>query len=69
MEIGGTRLTQTDANYFMNAGIYNWFRFNFEYDRLPHVLANNAQTIYAEAAPGLFFINGSAPRPPSCKPR
>jgi MtrB/PioB family decaheme-associated outer membrane protein len=60
VEIGGTRLTQTDANYFMNAGVYNWFKFNFEYDRLPHVLANNAQTIYAEAAPGLFFINGPA---------
>ena len=58
-EMGGTRLTQTDANYYANAGIYNWFRFDFEYDRIPHVLANNAQTIYAEAAPGLFFINGS----------
>ncbi|RPI11334.1 MAG: MtrB/PioB family decaheme-associated outer membrane protein [Zetaproteobacteria bacterium] len=58
LEIGGSDLTRTDAYYFMNAGIYNWFKFNFEYDRIPHVLANNAQTIYAEAAPGLFFING-----------
>jgi MtrB/PioB family decaheme-associated outer membrane protein len=58
LEIGGTHLTQSDANYYMNAGMYNRFKFEFEYDRLPHVIAHNARTIYAEAAPGLFFING-----------
>jgi MtrB/PioB family decaheme-associated outer membrane protein len=57
VEIGGTHLTQTDARYFMNAGVYNRFKFNFEYDRLPHVLAHNARTIYDEPSVGQFTID------------
>lgn len=57
MEIGGINATRTDAYYFMNAGIYNRFKFNFEYDRIPHVLANNARTIYDEPSAGQFTID------------
>jgi len=48
----GTNLTRMDANYYLNAGLYNYLRFNFEFDRTPHTIANNAQTIYDEFSPG-----------------
>ncbi len=58
LEIGGTNLSRMDANYYMNAGLYNYLRFNFEFDRIPHVIAHNAQTIYLETSPGIFRIPG-----------
>ena len=59
MEIGGTNLTRMDANYYMNAGRYNYLRFNFEFDRIPHVIAHNARTIYVESEQGIFKIPAS----------
>ncbi|HLB11821.1 MAG TPA: MtrB/PioB family decaheme-associated outer membrane protein, partial [Dehalococcoidia bacterium] len=60
LEIGGTNLTRMDANYYMNAGLYNYLRFNFEFDRIPHVISHSAQTIYNEVSPGVFQIPGGA---------
>jgi MtrB/PioB family decaheme-associated outer membrane protein len=60
LEMGGTDLTRMDANYYMNAGVYNYLRFNFEFDRLPHNISNTAQTIFTEGAPGIFTIQGGA---------
>ena len=48
VEIGGTNLTRMDAKYYLNAGRYNYLRFNFEFDRIQHVIAHNARTIYDE---------------------
>jgi MtrB/PioB family decaheme-associated outer membrane protein len=56
LELGGTYLTRKDASYFLEAGRYNFYRFNFEFDRLPHTIANNAQTIYAEPTEGIFRL-------------
>jgi len=58
LEIGGTNLTRMDANYYLNAGVYNYLRFNFEFDRIPHVISHTAQTIYDEVSPGIFRIPG-----------
>ncbi len=60
LEMGGTDLTRMDATYYLNAGRYNYLRFNFEYDRLPHDIANNAQTIFTEGTPGNYTIQGGA---------
>ncbi len=60
LEIGGTNLTRMDANYYMNAGLYNYLRFNFEFDRIQKVIAHNAQTIYDEPSPGIFTISDPA---------
>ena len=60
LEMGGTDLTRMDANYYLNAGRYNYFRFNFEFDRLPHNISNTAQTIFTEGGPGKFTIQGGA---------
>jgi MtrB/PioB family decaheme-associated outer membrane protein len=56
VEIGGTDLTRMDANYYANYRMYNYFGFNFEFDRIPHVFAHNAQTIYNEFSDGIFTI-------------
>jgi MtrB/PioB family decaheme-associated outer membrane protein len=58
LEMGGTDLTRMDANYYLNAGRYNYLRFNFEFDRLPHNISHTAQTIYNEVSPGIFQIPG-----------
>ncbi len=60
LEIGGTNLTRMDANYYMNAGMYNYLRFNFEFDRIPHVISHTAQTIYNEGPEGVFRIPAGA---------
>src|SRR5512139_1203408 len=57
LEVGGTNLSRMDANYYLNTGRYNYFGFNFEFDRLPHTIATNAQTIYDEFSPGIFTIS------------
>lgn len=58
LEMGGTDLTRMDANYYLNAGRYNYLRFNFEFDRLPHNISHTAQTIFNEGSPGIFQIPG-----------
>ncbi len=60
LEMGGTDVTRMDANYYLNAGLYNYLRFNFEFDRLPHNISNTAQTIFTEGGPGNFTIQGGA---------
>ena len=56
VEFGGTDLTRMDANYYLNAGLYNHFQFNFEFDRTPHVISHTAQTIYDEPSAGIFRL-------------
>lgn len=60
LEFGGTNLTRMDANYYLNAGKYNYLRFNFEFDRIQHVIGHTAQTIYNETSTGVFSIPGGA---------
>ncbi|HSB79769.1 MAG TPA: MtrB/PioB family outer membrane beta-barrel protein, partial [Candidatus Methylomirabilis sp.] len=60
LEFGGTNLTRMDANYYLNAGMYNYLRFNFEFDRIPHVIGHTAQTFYDQTSPGIFTIPGGA---------
>jgi MtrB/PioB family decaheme-associated outer membrane protein len=58
--MGGTYLTRKDASYYLETGKYNYYRFTFEFDRLPHTIANNARTIYTEPLEGIFRIPGGA---------
>ncbi|HSB68910.1 MAG TPA: MtrB/PioB family decaheme-associated outer membrane protein [Candidatus Methylomirabilis sp.] len=60
VEIGGTNLSRMDANYYLNAGQYNYWKLNFEFDRIQHVIGHTAQTIYDEFSPGIFTIPGGA---------
>lgn len=61
LEFGGTNLSRMDANYYLNAGKYNYLRFSFEFDRTQHVIGHSAQTIYDENGTGVFTIpNGAA---------
>ena len=62
LEVGGTNLSRMDANYYLNTGLYNYFGFNFEFDRTPHTIANNAQTIYDEFSQGIFTISNPVRR-------
>ncbi len=56
LEMGGTDLTRMDASYWLNAGIYNRLRFNFQFDRQPHNISHTAETIFNEGADGKFVI-------------
>lgn len=60
MELGGVNLNRTDAYYFMNYGRYNYYKFFFEFDRIPHTIANNAQTIFDERDQGVFNVRPGA---------
>jgi MtrB/PioB family decaheme-associated outer membrane protein len=62
LELGGTNMTRVDGNYFLRAGWYNALQLDFEFDRLPHLIAINPLTIYTEAAQGKFIL---PPGPPT----
>ena len=60
LEIGGTNLSRMDAYYYMNAGQYNFWKLNFDFNRTPHTIGHTAQTIFDEFSPGKFTIPGGA---------
>ncbi|HKC95760.1 MAG TPA: hypothetical protein VKB81_17240, partial [Nitrospira sp.] len=51
-ELGGTNMTRTDGSFFLNGGRYNSFRFDFDYDRLPHTIGVNRSMIYSDVGLG-----------------
>jgi len=59
LEIGGVNMTRTDGYYYLQAGKYNAFQFDFAYDRLPHTFGLNRQTIYNESSQGKFTLDAS----------
>ncbi|HEY3196512.1 MAG TPA: hypothetical protein VGJ57_00740, partial [Nitrospirales bacterium] len=61
LEFGGTNMTRTDGSYFLRAGRYNTFQFDFEFDRLPHTIGLNRTTIYGEADNGRFTLPAGPP--------
>jgi len=56
-ELGGTNMTRTDAFFFLNGGRYNSFRFDFDYDRLPHTIGVNRSMIYSDVGLGDLQLN------------
>jgi MtrB/PioB family decaheme-associated outer membrane protein len=61
LEFGGINMTRTDGSYFLRAGRYNTFQFDFEFDRLPHTIGLNRTTIYGEADTGRFTLPAGPP--------
>ncbi len=59
LEVGGNNMTRKDGHYYLQAGRYNAFQFDFEYDRLPHIFGLNRQTIYTESSQGIFTLDSS----------
>jgi hypothetical protein len=56
LEFGGTNMTRTDANFFLTGGAYNQLRFDFDYDRQPHIIGLNRSTIYTDVGGGTFVL-------------
>ncbi len=51
-EFGGKDMTRRDGSFFLHGGRYNAFRFDFDYDRQPHLIGLNRTMIYADAGVG-----------------
>jgi MtrB/PioB family decaheme-associated outer membrane protein len=52
LEFGGRDMTRTDGSFFLRGGQYNAYRFDFDYDRLPHLIGLNRSMIYTDAGMG-----------------
>lgn len=59
LELGGTNMTRTDANFFLKTGRYNAFQFDFDYNRQPHIIGLNRAMIYADAGLGDFRLSSA----------
>ena len=59
LEIGGVNMTRTDGHYYLQAGRYNVFQFDFAYDRLPHTFGVNRTTIFSQPSQGIFTLDTS----------
>ena len=56
LELGGTNMTRTDGYYFLSGGLYNAFRFDFDYNRQPHIIGLNRATIFTDVGGGTFVL-------------
>ncbi len=63
LELGGRNMTRTDGSFFLRAGEYNTVKFDFGYDRLPHVIGLNRATIYRHQGDGTFSLPGGPLNP------
>jgi len=58
LELGGKNMTRTDGSFFLRAGEYNTVKFDFGYDRLPHMIGLNRTTIYRHQGDSAFSLPG-----------
>jgi MtrB/PioB family decaheme-associated outer membrane protein len=62
VEMGGDKIGQTDQEFFLTAeGLGRW-KFDFEWNQIPHVYSTNGRTLATETSPGVLTL--PTPRPP-----
>ena len=59
VELGGANMTRTDAFFFLNGGWYNAFKFDFDYNRQPHIIGLNRSMIYTDVGLGDFRLSST----------
>jgi MtrB/PioB family decaheme-associated outer membrane protein len=61
-ELGGSLIGQEDQEFFLTTGRTGIWRFDFDWNQIPHLLSTNARTLATETAPGVLTL--PTPRPP-----
>jgi MtrB/PioB family decaheme-associated outer membrane protein len=61
-EMGGEKIGQDDQEFFLSTGRTGVWRFDFDWDQIPHLLSTNARLLATETALGVFTL--PTPRPP-----
>jgi MtrB/PioB family decaheme-associated outer membrane protein len=62
VEMGGDKIGQTDQEFFLSAEGRGRWKFDFEWDQIPHIYSTNGRTLATETAPGVLTL--PTPRPP-----
>jgi MtrB/PioB family decaheme-associated outer membrane protein len=62
VEMGGSKIGQSDQEFFLTAEGPGRWRLNFDWDQIPHVFSTNARILATERSPGVFTL--PTPRPP-----
>ena len=61
VEMGGSKIGQEDQEFFLGAGRPGLWRFDFDWNQIPHVYSTNARMLATESARGVFTL--PTPRP------
>ncbi|HEV8307197.1 MAG TPA: MtrB/PioB family outer membrane beta-barrel protein, partial [Methylomirabilota bacterium] len=61
-ELGGDKIGQDDQEFFLSTGRSGVWRFDFDWNQIPHLLSTNARLLASEPSPGVFTL--PTPRPP-----
>jgi MtrB/PioB family decaheme-associated outer membrane protein len=61
VEMGGDKIGQTDQEFFLSAERLGRWKFNFDWDQIPHVYSTSGRTLVIESAPGVLTL--PTPRP------
>ena len=61
-EMGGDKIGQDDQEFFLSTGRTGVWRFDFDWNQIPHLLSTNARLLATEPATGVFTL--PTPRPP-----
>jgi MtrB/PioB family decaheme-associated outer membrane protein len=60
-ELGGRMIGQDDQEFFLSSGRTGLWRFEFDWNQIPHLLSTNARLLATEPSPGVFVL--PTPRP------
>jgi len=61
-ELGGDLIGQEDQEFFLSTGRTGVWRFDFDWNQIPHLLSTNARLLATEPSRGVFTL--PSPRPP-----
>ena len=61
VEMGGNKIGQTDQEFFLTAEGRGHWKFDFEWDQIPHIYSTSARTLLIETSPGVLTL--PTPRP------
>jgi MtrB/PioB family decaheme-associated outer membrane protein len=61
VEMGGNKIGQSDQEFFLMAERPGTWKFNFDWDQIPHIYSTNARILATEPTEGVFTL--PTPRP------
>ncbi len=61
IDLGGSKIGQDDQEFFLGVGKPGLWRFDFDWNQIPHVYSTNARLLATEPSSGVFTL--PTPRP------
>src|SRR5262249_22002718 len=61
IDMGGSKIGQDDQEFFLGAGKPGLWRFDFDWNQIPHVYSTDGRLLAIERSPGVFTL--PSPRP------